>query len=78
MEARGFYGILIAATTIGVALNFTEIDPVKALDLERGDQRRDLGAHHGGDDADGGAPGDHGALHREAAPQESRLARRPV
>jgi NRAMP (natural resistance-associated macrophage protein)-like metal ion transporter len=31
MEARGFYAILIAATTIGVALNFTEIDPVKAL-----------------------------------------------
>src|SRR5258708_19621141 len=31
MEARGFYGILIAATTIGVALNFTAIDPVKAL-----------------------------------------------
>src|SRR2546426_4349461 len=31
MEARGFYGILIAATTIGVALNFTEIDPVRAL-----------------------------------------------
>src|SRR5258706_6836857 len=31
MEARGFYAILIAATTIGVALNFTSIDPVKAL-----------------------------------------------
>src|SRR5258708_27825327 len=31
MEARGFYGILIAATTIGVALNFTAIDPVRAL-----------------------------------------------
>jgi len=31
MEARGFYGILITATTIGVALNFTAIDPVKAL-----------------------------------------------
>src|SRR6266700_1984116 len=31
MEARGFYGILVAATTIGVALNFTAIDPVKAL-----------------------------------------------
>jgi len=31
MEARGFYGIVIAATMIGVALNFTEIDPVKAL-----------------------------------------------
>src|SRR6266702_2925157 len=31
MEARGFYGILITATTIGVALNFTVIDPVMAL-----------------------------------------------
>jgi Mn2+/Fe2+ NRAMP family transporter len=31
MEARGFYGILVAATSIGVALNFTHIDPVKAL-----------------------------------------------
>jgi NRAMP (natural resistance-associated macrophage protein)-like metal ion transporter len=31
MEARGFYSILIAATSIGVALNFTGIDPVKAL-----------------------------------------------
>jgi NRAMP (natural resistance-associated macrophage protein)-like metal ion transporter len=31
MEARGFYAILIAATAIGVALNFTAIDPVKAL-----------------------------------------------
>jgi len=31
MEARGFYAILIAATSIGVALNFTAIDPVKAL-----------------------------------------------
>jgi NRAMP (natural resistance-associated macrophage protein)-like metal ion transporter len=31
MEARGFYGILTAATLIGVALNFAGIDPVKAL-----------------------------------------------
>jgi NRAMP (natural resistance-associated macrophage protein)-like metal ion transporter len=31
MEARGFYAILSAATLIGVALNFTAIDPVKAL-----------------------------------------------
>lgn len=31
MEARGFYAILIAATSIGVALNFTRVDPVKAL-----------------------------------------------
>ena len=31
MEARGFYAIVIAATLIGVALDFTSIDPVKAL-----------------------------------------------
>ena len=30
-EARGFYGILAAATSIGVALDFTNIDPIKAL-----------------------------------------------
>src|SRR5512140_3353252 len=30
-EARGFYGILAAATLIGVALDFTDIDPIKAL-----------------------------------------------
>ncbi len=30
-EARGFYGILAAATLIGVALVFTHIDPIKAL-----------------------------------------------
>ena len=31
LEARGFYAILIAATAIGVAVDFTEIDPIKAL-----------------------------------------------
>ena len=31
MEARGFYAIVIVATAIGVALDFTSIDPVKAL-----------------------------------------------
>ena len=31
MEARGFYAIIVAATAIGVALDFTSIDPVKAL-----------------------------------------------
>ncbi|CAH1905189.1 NRAMP (Natural resistance-associated macrophage protein) metal ion transporter [Candidatus Nitrotoga sp. HW29] len=30
-EARGFYMILIVATLLGVALNFTSIDPIKAL-----------------------------------------------
>ena len=30
-EARGFYGILAAATLIGVALDFTDVDPIKAL-----------------------------------------------
>jgi NRAMP (natural resistance-associated macrophage protein)-like metal ion transporter len=31
MQARGFYTILIVATLLGVALNFTSIDPIKAL-----------------------------------------------
>jgi NRAMP (natural resistance-associated macrophage protein)-like metal ion transporter len=30
-EARGFYAILAAATLIGVAVDFTNIDPIKAL-----------------------------------------------
>jgi len=30
-DGLGFYSILIAATLIGVALNFTSVDPVKAL-----------------------------------------------
>ena len=30
-EARGFYAIVTAATLIGVALDFTDIDPIKAL-----------------------------------------------
>jgi NRAMP (natural resistance-associated macrophage protein)-like metal ion transporter len=30
-EARGFYGVLSAATLIGVALDFTGVDPIKAL-----------------------------------------------
>lgn len=30
-EARGFYAILAAATLIGVALDFTDVDPIKAL-----------------------------------------------
>ena len=31
LEARGFYAIVTAATLIGVALVFTDIDPIKAL-----------------------------------------------
>ena len=31
LEARGFYMILIVATLLGVMLNFTSIDPIKAL-----------------------------------------------
>ncbi|WP_087723306.1 NRAMP family divalent metal transporter [Pandoraea sp. PE-S2T-3] len=31
MQARGFYTILTLATLLGVALNFTAIDPIKAL-----------------------------------------------
>lgn len=31
MQARGFYAIVAVATVLGVALNFTAIDPIKAL-----------------------------------------------
>jgi NRAMP (natural resistance-associated macrophage protein)-like metal ion transporter len=31
MKARGFYAILTIATLLGVALNFTPVDPIKAL-----------------------------------------------
>ena len=31
LEARGFYAILAIATVLGVSLNFTAIDPIKAL-----------------------------------------------
>jgi len=30
-KARGFYGIITAATLIGLGLNFAHIDPIKAL-----------------------------------------------
>jgi len=31
LQARGFYTMVIIATVLGVALNFTPIDPIKAL-----------------------------------------------
>ena len=31
LQARGFYAIVSIATVLGVALNFTDIDPIKAL-----------------------------------------------
>jgi Mn2+/Fe2+ NRAMP family transporter len=31
LQARGFYAIVSIATLLGVALNFTSIDPIKAL-----------------------------------------------
>jgi Mn2+/Fe2+ NRAMP family transporter len=30
-EARGFYAILVAATLIGVSMNFSRVDPIRAL-----------------------------------------------
>src|SRR5258708_33661535 len=30
-EAKGFYGVLIVATVVGLAINFTKLDPIKAL-----------------------------------------------
>jgi Mn2+/Fe2+ NRAMP family transporter len=31
LQAKRFYGVLAAATVIGLGLNFTPIDPIKAL-----------------------------------------------
>lgn len=31
MEAKQFYGIIVISTLIGIALDFTPIDPIKAL-----------------------------------------------
>ena len=31
LEARGFYAVLSAATLIGVVLDFSNVDPIKAL-----------------------------------------------
>jgi Mn2+/Fe2+ NRAMP family transporter len=31
LEAKGFYGVLIAATAVGTLINFSSIDPIKAL-----------------------------------------------
>jgi Mn2+/Fe2+ NRAMP family transporter len=30
-EAKGFYGVLIAATVVGTLIDFTPLDPIKAL-----------------------------------------------
>ena len=30
-EARGFYGVIIVSTAVGLSLNFVGIDPIKAL-----------------------------------------------
>ena len=31
LEAKGFYGVLAAATLVGLTINFTRLDPIKAL-----------------------------------------------
>jgi Mn2+/Fe2+ NRAMP family transporter len=31
LEARGFYGIIIVATLLGIGIDFTPINPIKAL-----------------------------------------------
>ena len=52
-RARSFYLTIVAAMIAGSAMNFTTIDPVKALFGERGHQRRRRGAGDGDNDAAG-------------------------
>jgi hypothetical protein len=51
-KAKGFYGILFVSTLLGVALNFTAINPIKGAFLERRGQRRGRRSNHDRDDAD--------------------------
>ena len=57
-RAPAFYWAIAAAVLIGLALlNFSPLDPVKALFLERGGQWRRRGPNHGHDHAYGVAAG---------------------
>ena len=60
LEAKGFYFIITVATLIGVSDRLHVDRPDQGAAVVGGHQRRDLGAHHGGDDAHGGAARDHG------------------
>ena len=52
-RAPAFYVTIAAATLVGAALNFTSLDPVKALIWSATNQRRRRGADHGDDHAHG-------------------------
>ena len=58
-RAKGFYGILAVATSLGVALNFIGLNPIKGTLLERSDQRRSSSSYHDRDDADDHQQKDH-------------------
>ena len=74
-EARGFYAIIIAATVIGTLMSIARGRPDQGAGVERDRQRRDLGAHHGGDDVDRPVEAADGHAHDEPAPSLLRLGR---
>src|SRR5471030_1083316 len=75
-RARAFYGTIAAATFVGVMLNFTPLDPVRALfwsavinGVAAG------GPDHGHDHADGLAAAGDGPVHADAVAEDTWLAR---
>ena len=56
-------------------MGFLDVDPIKALVLERDRQRRDLGADHGRDDADRPVEIADGAIHDQRPTSRVRLGR---
>lgn len=74
-EARGFYGLIIAATGLGTVLGMLEVRPHQSAGLERRGQRRDLGAHHGRDAVAGPIATHHGRADYLAAPPPAGLGR---
>jgi len=56
LDAKAFYGTIAVSTLIGILINFVGLDPIKALFLVGGHQRRGGGPADGDHHAHGDAP----------------------
>ena len=74
-RAPAFYMTIAAATLVGAALNFTPLDPVKALIWSADNQWRRSGADHGDDHAHGLAQISHGRVRAIEAACRPGMAR---
>ena len=74
LQAKAFYATLAIATLVGVALNFTPFNPIRALILVRGHQRCSGGAGDGPDDASHRQYKGHGPIYGDWRPAFHRVA----